>query len=67
LQAFQLAGVNLTRIESRPASADSYRFFADLEANIMEQRVRDAIGQASAQSEYLEVLGCCVTHREETR
>jgi chorismate mutase/prephenate dehydratase len=66
LQAFQLAGLNLTRIESRPASSDSYRFFADLEANIMDQRVRDAIGQASAQSEYFEVLGCCATYREET-
>ncbi|MDR0445566.1 MAG: bifunctional chorismate mutase/prephenate dehydratase, partial [Oscillospiraceae bacterium] len=65
LQAFQLAGVNLTRIESRPASSDSYRFFADLEGNILEQRVRDAIGQASVQAEYFEVLGCCATHRED--
>ncbi|MDR0857417.1 MAG: chorismate mutase [Oscillospiraceae bacterium] len=58
LQAFQLGGLNLTRIESRPVSGDSYRFFADLEGNILTPKVRDAIGQASVQSEYFEVLGC---------
>jgi chorismate mutase/prephenate dehydratase len=61
LQAFQLGGLNLTRIESRPVSGDSYRFFADLEGNILTPKVRDAIGQASVQSEYFEVLGCYST------
>lgn len=58
LQSFRLAGLNLTRIESRPVSADAYRFFAELEGNIGEATVRDALSQAAAQSEYFEVLGC---------
>ncbi|MDR1065403.1 MAG: chorismate mutase [Oscillospiraceae bacterium] len=65
LQPFQLSGINLTRIESRPAaSPDSYRFFADLDANILDSRARDAIGQATAQAEYFEVLGCYRNYEE---
>jgi chorismate mutase/prephenate dehydratase len=58
LEPFQLADVNLTRIESRPVSADKYRFFADLEANVSDPAARDAIAQASMQSDYFEILGC---------
>ncbi|MDR3209299.1 MAG: chorismate mutase [Oscillospiraceae bacterium] len=66
LQAFQLAGLNLTRIESRPVSNDKYRFFADLEANLLDPKARDAIGQASMQSEYFEILGCYAASKERT-
>ncbi|MDR3148429.1 MAG: prephenate dehydratase, partial [Oscillospiraceae bacterium] len=58
LQAFQLAGVNLTRLESRPGSQGKYRFFADLNASITDTAAREAIAQAVAQSDYFEVLGC---------
>jgi chorismate mutase/prephenate dehydratase len=64
LESFMLAGINLTRIESRPVSADSYRFFADLDANINAQTTRDAIGEASMHCEYFEVLGCYATSAE---
>ncbi|MGL4595442.1 MAG: bifunctional chorismate mutase/prephenate dehydratase [Thermoguttaceae bacterium] len=58
LQFFMLAGINLSRIESRPVSADKYRFFADLQGNILDEIVRDTCEQVSAQCEYLEILGC---------
>lgn len=58
LQSFMLAGINLTRIDSRPVAPDRYRFFADLEANILSGETLDALRQASAQCDYFEILGC---------
>ncbi len=58
LESFMLAGINLSRIESRPASNERYRFFADLQANIMDADTRDALRLASTQCDYFEVLGC---------
>ncbi|MDR1590341.1 MAG: chorismate mutase [Oscillospiraceae bacterium] len=59
LEAFMLTGINLSRIESRPVSADRYRFFADLQSNIMSGATRDALTLASMHCDYFEVLGCC--------
>ena len=67
LQTFALAGINLTRIESRPVSAEAYRFFADLQANILESGTRDAMMQAAMQCEYFEVLGCFGSTMEAAR
>jgi len=58
LQSFTLSGLNLSRIESRPLSADKYRFFADLQANIMDESTQNALALAAMQCEYFEVLGC---------
>ena len=58
LQTFMLAGINLTRIESRPVTENTYRFFTDLQANVMDERVLEALRQASAQCDYFEILGC---------
>lgn len=58
LQSFMLAGINLSRIESRPVSADRYRFFADLQANILSDSTMDALQQAATQCNYFELLGC---------
>ena len=58
LQSFMLAGVNLSRIESRPSSGDKYRFFADLQANILEERITTALKQAAVSCDYFEILGC---------
>ncbi len=58
LQAFMSAGLNLTRIESRPVSGGKYRFFADLEANILDEGTKNAFSMAAAMSEYFEFLGC---------
>jgi len=58
LQTFMLAGINLSRLESRPVSADKYRFFADLQANIMDEATLGTLRQASVQCDYFEILGC---------
>jgi chorismate mutase/prephenate dehydratase len=58
LQSFMLAGINLTRIESRPVSSENYRFFADLQANILTASTKEALEQAAMQCDYFEVLGC---------
>jgi len=56
LQSFMLSGINMSRIESRPASTGNYRFFADLQTNA--ETAMDALRMAAAQCEYFEVLGC---------
>ncbi|MDR1616138.1 MAG: chorismate mutase [Syntrophomonadaceae bacterium] len=61
LQCFMLSGINISRIESRPAADNKYRFFADLQGNIMSEDMKDALRQAAAQSSYFEVLGCYPT------
>lgn len=58
LQSFMLAGINLSRIESRPVSGDKYRFFIDLKGNIASSVMQDALQHAAMQCEYFEVLGC---------
>ncbi len=56
LLPFMAGGLNLERIESRPASAGSYRFFADLRGNILKDA--DTLNQAASCCEYFEVIGC---------
>lgn len=53
------AGVDLSRIESRPSrrAAWDYNFFIDLEGHVQEQRVRQVIDSIEAQAAYLKVLG----------
>jgi prephenate dehydratase len=51
-------GVNLMRIESRPATPDKYRFFAELKGNILNDDILSTLRQASATCEYFEVIGC---------
>lgn len=58
LLPFMADGLNLMRIESRPATADKYRFFAEVQGNINDETVLSALRQAAAASEYFEVLGC---------
>ncbi|MCL2352010.1 MAG: chorismate mutase [Firmicutes bacterium] len=58
LERFALAGINLSRIESRPISGERYRFFADLQANILDENAVSALRQAAVNCDYFEVLGC---------
>ena len=58
LGIFMTAGINLSRIESRPATGGKYRFFVDLQANILDSFTQTALEQAGAMCEYFEVLGC---------
>lgn len=55
---FLSAGINLTRIESRPMQGNKFCFFADLDGNIQEESVARGIRHAGAAGSYMEVLGC---------
>jgi chorismate mutase/prephenate dehydratase len=59
LLPFMAQGINLMRIESRPATTpDKYRFFAELSGHILDEDISAALRQASATCEYFEVIGC---------
>jgi chorismate mutase/prephenate dehydratase len=58
LMAFHAQNINLTRIESRPGGQGRYRFFAEIEGNIMDDNVKSALEQAADTCTYFEVLGC---------
>jgi chorismate mutase/prephenate dehydratase len=51
-------GMNLMQLESRPAGAGKYRFFAEVEGNILDARAVSALRHAASACEYLEVIGC---------
>ena len=58
LMPFMAQGVNLTRIESRPAAPDKYRFFVEIEGNIMDKDIESTLRHAAASCPYFEVIGC---------
>lgn len=58
LLPFMADGLNLMRIESRPSAADQYRFFAEIQGNILDEKVISALRQSAGASDYFEVLGC---------
>ncbi|MGF1566575.1 MAG: prephenate dehydratase [Nodosilinea sp.] len=59
LQVFAHHGINLSRIESRPAkrSLGDYRFFVDLEASTSEPRGRQALQELTSVTETLIQFG----------
>ena len=59
LEIFSVAGINLTKIESRPIYNKSweYYFYIDFEGSVHEERVLRALARAEKQAEYFEVLG----------
>jgi chorismate mutase/prephenate dehydratase len=58
LMPFMAQGVNLMRIESRPAAPDKYRFFVEVEGNIMNEEIASTLRYAAATCQYFEVIGC---------
>lgn len=58
LLPFMAQRINLMRIESRPSAPDKYRFFAELQGNILNGETAVALRQAAATCEYFEVIGC---------
>lgn len=60
LQEFAGRGVNLSKIESRPRKQGlgRYVFFADLEGDVAEPRIEDALAAVRRSVETLRVLGC---------
>ncbi|NEO83169.1 MAG: prephenate dehydratase [Spirulina sp. SIO3F2] len=59
LQVFAQRGINLSRIESRPTkrSLGEYLFFIDLEANLAEAQVQEAIAELRPYTEVLKIFG----------
>ena len=59
LDIFSEAGINLTKIESRPIYNKSweYYFYIDFEGSVHEERVCKALARAEKQADYFEVLG----------
>lgn len=58
LRPFAERGVNLSKLESRPADEPwSYRFFVELDGRADEQPVREALADAGASATALRVLG----------
>ena len=58
LLPFMAAGLNLMRIESRPAGGGHYRFFAEIQGNIQDEAVAAALRCAAETCSYFEILGC---------
>lgn len=58
LMPLMAQGVNLLRIESRPATADKYRFFAELDACILDSDIISTLRQMASCCEYFEAIGC---------
>jgi chorismate mutase/prephenate dehydratase len=58
LQPFAERGVNLSKLESRPAGQPwSYRFFLELEGAAATPPVREALAHAAGHASSLRVLG----------
>lgn len=58
LLPFTAAGINLTRIESRPSSSHKYRFFAEISGNINDPEMKETLTYAAGATEYFEIIGC---------
>ncbi|MDR1778566.1 MAG: bifunctional chorismate mutase/prephenate dehydratase [Clostridiales Family XIII bacterium] len=58
LLPFTASGINLTRIESRPAPDGHYRFFAEMDGCITDPVVQSTLRQVESVAAYLEVIGC---------
>lgn len=58
LLPFMAMGINLNRIESRPATMGNYRFFVEIQGHIEDQAVKLSLSQAASVCEYFEVTGC---------
>lgn len=66
LEPFRAAGINLTRIESRPSKkrAWDYIFFVDLEGHVSEERVSKALKELEGRCQFLNILGSYPASRE---
>jgi chorismate mutase/prephenate dehydratase len=59
LTVFDRAGINLSRIESRPRSGEAwqYVFFVDLEGHVEDENVREALKDLERHSDMVKVFG----------
>lgn len=59
LQPFAERGINLTRLESRPARGSAWRllFFVELDGHVSDRPVLTAVDEVKARARHLKVLG----------
>jgi chorismate mutase/prephenate dehydratase len=59
LLVFREAGINLTKLESRPILGNPWEemFYLDFEGNVAEERVQKALDELTRSTRYLKVLG----------
>ena len=60
LKAFSEAGINLTRIESRPIRSEpkKYAFFLDFQGADTDPKVASALGKVKEETSMLKFMGC---------
>ena len=58
LLPFQRAGINLMRIESRPGEGGVYRFFIELQGNVLNAEMQEGLRLSAEKASYFEVIGC---------
>lgn len=66
LQIFAEAGINLTKVESRPARErlGQYIFLCDLEGHRLDAHVADALRRVQAQADWFKIFGSYPAWRE---
>ena len=59
LRPFQDAGINMTRIESRPDKKTmwSYNFFIDFLGHAEQETIRNALTEMEKETHFLRILG----------
>lgn len=62
---FASGDINMKRLESRPTEDRKYCFFCDLEGNMEDEELVQALRQVAANSGYLEILGCYKENTEQ--
>ncbi len=68
LRPFASAGINMTKIESRPSrrKAWEYIFFVDVEGHVEEDRVKKALDEERSRCLFMKVLGSYPAHTAST-
>jgi prephenate dehydratase/chorismate mutase len=65
LNSFMLAGLQFSRITAWPVTRGTYRFFADIPGNILDNTVASALTLASAGCAGMQILGCYTANTRE--
>ena len=67
LQVLMLAGIDAVRIGSKCLSTNRYLVFADLQTNLLNEGVKEALNQAAKYGDDFQILGCYRTWAEKEK